>query len=149
MGLITGERTIEIAAPADDCFAIAADLERAVSWQSTLQDVDVHERDSKGRPLVATLKSDAKVRTITARWRIDYAEYTRITWQQDKGDVKALRGSWTFVEAGDLTRATYALEVDPGRMLGLLLRGPGMVDKVRDYLLDGAAGGLKQQVERR
>lgn len=149
MGLITGDRTVEIAAPADTCFAIAADLERAVAWQSTLQEVDVHERDSKGRPVVATLKSDAKVRTITARWRLTYAEYSDIDWTQERGDVKAMRGSWTFDEGNGITRATYALEVDPGRMLGLLLRGPGMVDKVRDYLLSGAADGLKQQAESR
>ncbi|MFA9270880.1 SRPBCC family protein [Svornostia abyssi] len=147
MGRITGDRTVDIAAPAETCFAIAADLERAPAWQSALQDVEVHERDAEGRPAVATLISDAKVRTITARWRLTYAEFTAITWEQERGDVKAMRGSWTFDESGGLTRATYALEVDPGRMLGLLLRGPGMVDKVRDYLLEGAADGLKRQAE--
>lgn len=147
MGLITGDRTVEIAAPAEACFAIAADLERAVTWQSTLREVHVHERDSHGRPVVATLTADAKVRTITARWRLTYAEYSDIGWTQERGDVKSLRGSWTFEERDGVTRATYALEVDPGRMLGLLLRGPGMVDKVRDSLLAGAADGLKQQAE--
>jgi ribosome-associated toxin RatA of RatAB toxin-antitoxin module len=149
MGLITGDRTVDIAAPAGACFAIAADLERAITWQSTLQDVDVHERDSKGRPVVATLKSDAKVRTVTARWHLTYTEYSDISWSQERGDLKSLRGSWTFDERDGITRATYALEVDPGRVLGLMLRGPGMVDKVRDHLLAGAADGLKRQAESR
>jgi hypothetical protein len=44
------------------------------------------------------------------------------------------------------TRATYALSADPGRMLGMLLRGPAEA-KVRDFLLGGAAEGLKQRAE--
>ena len=44
------------------------------------------------------------------------------------------------------TRATYGLDADPGRMLGLLLRGP-VEATVRDFLLGGAAEGLKQRAE--
>ena len=44
------------------------------------------------------------------------------------------------------TRATYGLEVDPGRMLGMLLRGPAE-GKVRDFLVGGAADGLKERAE--
>ena len=64
---------------------------------------------------------------------------------QEKGDVKALTGSWTFEDLGEgRTRATYALEAEPGRMLGMLLRGP-VEAKVRDFLLGDAADGLKQR----
>lgn len=148
MGAITGDKTVEIAAPVERCYAIAADLERATSWYPVLQEVEVHRRDDAGRPLSATLVTDAKVRTLTGRWQIEYAEFTAISWVQDKGDVKSLEGSWRFEElAGGLTRATYAMAVDPGRMLGLLLRGPGVVDSVRRHPMDNAAEGLKQQAE--
>jgi hypothetical protein len=66
---------------------------------------------------------------------------------QEKGDTKSLLGSWAFEDlGGGRTKATYALEADPGRMLGLLLRGPaeGMV---RDFLLGNAAEGLKEKAE--
>jgi hypothetical protein len=57
-----------------------------------------------------------------------------------------LEGWWEFEDHGATTRATYALVVDPGRVLGLLLRGPAEA-KVRDFLLGGAAEGLKQKAE--
>ncbi|HKE78686.1 MAG TPA: SRPBCC family protein, partial [Solirubrobacteraceae bacterium] len=70
-----------------------------------------------------------------------------ITWEQERGDVKSLRGWWRFEDLGDgRTRATYGLAVDPGRMLGLLVRGPTEA-KVRDYLLGGAIDGLKARAE--
>ena len=70
-----------------------------------------------------------------------------ITWDQERGDVKALHGWWRLEELGDgRTRATYGLEVDPGRMLGMLLRGPAE-GKVRDFLVGGAAEGLKERAE--
>ena len=53
----------------------------------------------------------------------------------------------TLEDLGDgRTRATYGLSADPGRMLGMLLRGPAE-GKVRDFLLGGAAEGLKERAE--
>jgi uncharacterized membrane protein len=147
MGAIAGERTVEIAAPIVRCYAIAADLERATGWQDALAEVEVVSRDGDGRPQVADAEFDARVRTIRSRLRFSYAPHERIDWVQDSGDVKSFRGSWRFEDLGDgRTRATYALEVDPGRMLGMLLRG-SMEDKVRDFLLGGAAEGLKARAE--
>jgi ribosome-associated toxin RatA of RatAB toxin-antitoxin module len=70
-----------------------------------------------------------------------------MNWVQIKGAVKSLEGSWEFVElAVERTRATFALDIDPGRMLGMLLRGP-VQGKVKEFLTKGAAEGLKQHVE--
>ena len=61
--------------------------------------------------------------------------------------MKALNGHWLLEDLGsDRTRATYALDVDPGRMLGLLLHGP-VAGQVRDFLLGNAAEGLKRTAE--
>jgi hypothetical protein len=91
--------------------------------------------------------SDAKVKTVKATLSFSYDEPRAIEWTQEKGDVKSLRGYWRFEELGpDRTRATYGLVVDPGRMLGMLLRGPAE-GKVRDFLLGGAAEGLKARAE--
>jgi hypothetical protein len=66
---------------------------------------------------------------------------------QEKGDTRSVRGWWDFEDLGaERTRATYGLAVDPGRMLGMLMRGP-VVDTVRDFLLGGAAEGLKRKAE--
>ena len=149
MGIIRGERTVEIDAPVDRVFAIAADIERAAEWQQSLKDVDVHERDGDRRATSVETESDAKVRTIRSRLRFAYDPPTGITWEQERGDVKALNGWWRLEDlVGGRTRATYGLEVDPGRMLGMLLRGPAE-GKVRDFLVGGAADGLKERAEAR
>jgi ribosome-associated toxin RatA of RatAB toxin-antitoxin module len=109
--------------------------------------VEVLERDDQKRALVVETESDAKVKTVRATLRFSYEEPTAIRWVQEKGDTKSLTGSWTFEDLGaNRTRATYALEADPGRMLGMLLRGPAEA-KVRDFLLGDAAEGLKQKAE--
>jgi uncharacterized membrane protein len=147
MGTITGERSVEIKAPIVRIYAIAADIERAPSWQAALTEVDVLARDGDGRTTSADTQFDARVRTIHSRLRFRYAPHERIEWDQERGDVKSMRGWWRFDELGDgLIRATYGLEVDPGRMLGMLLRG-SMEDKVREFLLGGAAEGLKKRAE--
>ena len=93
------------------------------------------ERDADGRPSLVDTVNDAKVKTVKNKLSFTYNSPTEIRWRQEKGDVKSLgrlvdaRGSrWCR------TPATYALEVDPGRMLGILIRGP-VEGQVRDFLL--------------
>jgi uncharacterized membrane protein len=147
MGNIKGDRSVEIDAPIERCYEIAADIENAPEWQGSLKDVEVLERDGERRPLVVETESDAKVKTVRALLRFSYDPPTGIRWVQEKGDTKSLTGSWSFEDlGGGRTRATYALEADPGRMLGMLLRGPAET-KVRDFLVGNAADGLKQKAE--
>jgi uncharacterized membrane protein len=147
MGHIKGERSVEIDAPVQRCFDIAADIEHAPAWQGSLKDVEVLERDGDGRPALVETRNDAKVKEVRTRLRFTYDPPGSIRWRQEKGDVKALDGWWTLEDlGGDRTRATYGLEVDPGRMLGLLVRGP-VVDQVREFLLGRASEGLKEQAE--
>ena len=138
---------MEIAAPIFKCFAIAADIEGAPEWQSSLKDVDVIERDGDKRATLVETASDAKVKMVRTTLRFTYDEPRGIEWVQERGDVSSLMGYWRFEELGPVsTRATYGLIVDPGRMLGMLLRGPAE-GKVRDFLLGGAAEGLKSKAE--
>ena len=147
MGLITGEKSVEVDAPVEQCFDIAADIEQAPEWQGSLRRVKVLERDGEGRAEVVETESDAKVKTVKARLRFSYEPPHAIRWVQEKGDTKSLVGWWRFEDLGDgRTRATYGLEADPGRMLGMLLRGPAE-GKVRDFLVGNAADGLKQKAE--
>jgi uncharacterized membrane protein len=147
MGMISGARSVEIDAPVERCYEIASDINHAPEWQGSLKDVEVLERDGQRRALIVETESDAKVKTVKATLRFSYEPPTAIRWVQEKGDTKSLTGSWTFDDLGDgRTRATYALDADPGRMLGMLLRGPAET-KVRDFLLGDAAEGLKQRAE--
>jgi uncharacterized membrane protein len=148
MGIIKGERAVEIEAPVQRCFDIAADIEGAPAWQGSLKTVEVLERDADGRPALVDTRNDAKVKEVATRLRFSYDPPGAIRWTQEQGDVKALKGWWTLEDLdGGRTRATYGLEVDPGFVLGLLVRGP-VEGQVRDFLLGNAAQGLKEQAER-
>ena len=147
MGIIHGERTVEIEAAVVVCYEIAADIENAHHWQGSLKGVEVLARDDEGRPHLVQTVSDAKVKEVRSRLRFAYDPHSSVRWTQEKGDVKALDGWWALEEIGEgRTRATYGLEADPGRMLGLLLRGP-VEGRVRDFLLGSAAAGLKARAE--
>ncbi|HEX5927135.1 MAG TPA: SRPBCC family protein [Baekduia sp.] len=147
MGNITGERSVEIDAPIQRVFDIAADIENAPAWQGSLKDIEVLERDADGRASLVDTVNDAKVKTVKNKLSFTYNSPTEIRWRQEKGDVKSLVGWWKLEDlGGDRTRATYALDVDPGRMLGMLIRGP-IEGQVRDFLLGNAADGLKRTAE--
>ncbi len=61
--------------------------------------------------------------------------------------MKAVDGSWELEDLGSgRTRAVYSLEVDLGRMLGMVIRGP-IVDVLRGMLVNARAGELKQRIE--
>jgi len=148
MGTLEASWTVEVDAPRERCYEIAADIEGAPEWQGTLEQVDVLKRDRQGRPMVVDTISDASIKKVKSRLRFSYQPTDGITWEQEEGEVKWLTGSWAFEEAGEgRTRATYGLRSDPGRILGLLLRGP-VEGKVKELLTKGAAEGLKQQAEK-
>ena len=49
MADLEGTRSIEIAAPRERCFAIAADLDHVPEWHGAMTEVEVLERDDDGR----------------------------------------------------------------------------------------------------
>jgi uncharacterized membrane protein len=147
VGTLTAERTVEIDAPLKRCYEIVADLESTPEWQDSMISIEVLERDREGRPTLCEIRSDAKVRQVTSQYRFAHHPPDRMTWDQEKGELRSLTGEWKLEElGGDRTRATYRLEADPGRVLGLLLRGP-VVGMVKDFLTKDAAEGLKRAAE--
>jgi len=147
MGTLEASWRVEIDAPRDRCYEIAADIEGAPEWQGTLERVEVLKRDREGRALVVDTTSDASIKKVHSRLRFSYQPPGGITWEQEEGEAKWLTGSWEFEEVGEgRTRATYGLRSDPGRILSLLLRGP-VEGKVKELLTKGAAEGLKKKAE--
>jgi uncharacterized membrane protein len=147
MGMLEASRTVEIEAPPERCYEIAADLESTPDWQESMISIEVLERDGEGRPELVEIVSDAKVRKVKNRMRFAYQPTDGLTWEQEKGELKSLRGSWSFEPVGEgKTRAVYALEADPGRMLGMLLRGP-VEGKVKEFLTKDSTEGLKRAAE--
>jgi ribosome-associated toxin RatA of RatAB toxin-antitoxin module len=147
MANLTGSSTAEIDAPIERVWELVADVESAPSWQGGLKAVHVLERDDEGRAILCESESDGKVRTIKSTVRFSYDAPAHLSWTQEKGDVKSLDGNWSLDELGDgRTRATYSLDVDLGRMLGMMIRGP-LVDMLRGILVNARAGELKRQIE--
>lgn len=146
MGTLGGSHSVEIAASIETCFEIAADLPGAPRWQGAMQRVEVHETDADGRATLITTIADAKVKEIRTVLRFSYQPLGGMRWEQVKGDLKWLRGSWVFEEVGGLTRATYTMEGDPGRLLGMLIRGP-VEHSIRHHLVNVPAEGLKSEAE--
>jgi carbon monoxide dehydrogenase subunit G len=147
MGTITGSSTAQIEAPIEEVWEVVEDVLTAPDWQGGLKDMDEIERDDEGHVTLAESHSDAKVRTIKSIVRFSYDGPTRLDWTQEKGELKSVEGSWELEDLGDgRTKATYNLEVDLGRMLGMVIRGP-LVDVLRGQLVNARAGELKERVE--
>lgn len=147
MGKIGGDASTEIGAPIEAVYAIVADAEGAPRWQPEIEVAECLERDAAGSQLRVRLETETPIKRLTSILVYSYESPTRISWHQEDGDLKSVEGSWELRELGnERTEATYKLEVDPGRILGMALRGP-VVGVLRGKLVDSMPGKLKAFVE--
>jgi ribosome-associated toxin RatA of RatAB toxin-antitoxin module len=146
---IEGSATAVIAAPIERVYAVAADVAASPRWQPQFKDAEVLERDGDGNQTLVAMVTDGKVRDLRSEVRFTYDPPVGLRWRQLEGDLKSVEGSWTFADLGDgRTRATYALTVDLGRILGTVIRGP-LVGLLRQQLVDTMPDKLKRDVEDR
>jgi len=144
---ISGASTAEINEPLERVWELVQDVEAAPQWQGGLKAMRALERDGDGRAILCQSETDAKVRTIRSIVRFTYDGPDSLRWSQDKGELKSVEGSWQLEDLGDgRTQATYALDVDLGRILGMVIRGP-LVGVLRDVLVGARAGELKRRAE--
>jgi carbon monoxide dehydrogenase subunit G len=144
---LTGSSTAEIEAPIDRVWAVVEEVEAAPGWQGGLDGLRALERDDEGRATLCEAETDIKVRKVKSQVRFTYDGPTRLSWSQEKGELKSVDGRWELEDLGnDRTRATYAIEVDLGRVLGMLVRGP-VEGAIRAMLVNARAGELKRRAE--
>ena len=147
MAAIRGSSTAEIHAPLDEVWAVVEDVEKAAEWQGGLKALRALERDGEGRAIRCESETDVKVRTVKSTVRISYDSPTRVCMEQEKGELKSLHGRWELEDLGGRrTRATYSLEVELGRILGMLIRGP-LIDLLSDMLIGARADELKRRID--
>jgi uncharacterized membrane protein len=147
MGTIDGSASVEIEAPLEAVYAVAADVEGSPSWQPEIKLAECVDRDAAGNQVLVRMETDAKVRRLGSTIRFNYDESDRIAWTQEEGDLKSIEGAWEFEDLGSRrTRVTYSLEVDLGRVLGMVIRGP-VVGVLRGQLIDSMPEKLKRFVE--
>ncbi|MGZ4268011.1 MAG: type II toxin-antitoxin system RatA family toxin [Solirubrobacteraceae bacterium] len=142
-----GSASAEIAAPVEQVWAVVEDVLSAPEWQGGLVAMSALERDGEGRPTLVETENDIKVRHVKTQVRFRYDPPGRLSWTQEKGDLKSVEGSWDLEDlGGGRTRVTYNLDSDPGRVLGILIRGP-VESAIRGMLVNARPGELKTRVE--
>lgn len=147
MAHMGGTASAEIEAPLERVWAVIEDVLSASEWQGGLVSISALERDADGRPTLVESVSDIKVRQVKTEVRFSYEAPTRLSWSQEKGDLKSVEGSWALEDlGGGRTRATYTLDGDPGRLLGMVIRGP-VEAAARAVLVNARPGELKARVE--
>jgi len=147
MARMGGSAEAEIDAPLADVWAVVEDVLTAPDWQGGLVSMSALERDAEGRPTLVETENDIKVRHVKTLVRFRYEGPTHLHWSQEKGDLKSVDGSWALEDLGDgRTRATYTLDSDPGRLIGMLIRGP-VESVIRGMLVNARPGELKARVE--
>jgi uncharacterized membrane protein len=146
MADLSGSEGVDIDAPLDEVWKVVEDVLDAPNWQGGLDAMSALERDDAGRPTLVETENDLRVRRVKTRVRFTYAAPDRLSWTQEKGDLKSVEGSWQLEDLGDgRTRATYELEVDPGRVLGMLIRGPAQ-GAIMALFVNGRPGELRRRV---
>lgn len=147
MGRIQGSASEEIDAPVAEVWDVVQDTATAPEWQNGMDKMTVKTRDADGRPELVETETDATVRTVKSTVRFHYEPETKLTWTQEKGDMRSVVGAWELEDlGGGRTKATYSLDADPGRVLGMLIRGP-VEGKIRDLLVKARPRELKARVE--
>jgi uncharacterized membrane protein len=149
MGKLGGEASIELDAPVDEVWAVLEDVPSHDRWQGFLDAAEALERDDQGRATLVKFVGDIKVRKVETVNRFSYEPKTAVRWEQVKGDIKSLVGAWELRDlGGGRTHVTFRLDGDPGRVLGMLLRGPveaavkqllvsGRPQELADYIASG------------
>jgi hypothetical protein len=147
MANLGGSASVEIEAPLQAVWTVVEDVMSAPDWQGGLDRMTALEHDADGRPTVVETQNDIKVRQLKAQVRFSYEGPTRLSWRQEQGDMKSVEGAWELEDLGDgRTLATYTLDADPGRVLGLVIRGP-VTAATRAIFVEGRPGELKRRVE--
>ncbi|MGI8518122.1 MAG: SRPBCC family protein [Acidimicrobiia bacterium] len=136
--------SIEVSATPAQVFAVAADLESYGQWATGVKEVEVLEKDKKGRAARARFVVDGMVKEITYVLKYSYDEPNSMTWVAEPGpDLNELDGSYVFNDVGEgRTEVVYGLRVEPSFTI------PGFLRRQAEKQLVGTAlRGLRKRVE--
>jgi hypothetical protein len=129
-----------IAATPEACLAALLEFASYPDWQTAVKSAEVVE---DGSDPVVEFRVDAKVKTIRYVLRYHPEPPSRLWWEYVEGDARSVSGEYALQDLGDgTTRATYRLEIDPGRFV------PGPVKKaLTEGVMRTSVRELKARVE--
>ncbi len=147
MAKLSDSASIYVDAPIDAVWAIVQDVAGWPAWQRTLGSLEILEIDGDGRASLCAVEFEAKVTRIRIKLSCRYSAPARMSFERVSGDLSGLSGSWRLEDlGGERTKATYQLDVNPGRVLNLLLNTE-RTGKLRETLVDVRPAELKARAE--
>ena len=142
MGASKAEHAEVIAASPQACLDALLDFASYPDWQSAVSSTAVLEA---GAAPVVEFRVDARIRTVryVLRYHPEPGPPARLWWEYVEGDLRSVAGSYDLEDLGDgTTRATYRLEINPGRFV------PGPIRKaLTEGVMRGSVRELKARVE--
>ncbi len=137
-------QNIDISAPIQLVYDVAADLSLYPDWAQSVKAVDVLETDDGGLPNRASFRVDAMLKEISYELVYKHDVPNLMSWTAVPGpDIEAMEGSYEFTETDDGgTSVVYALQVETTLVL------PGFLRKQAEKtLVSTALRGLKRRAE--
>ncbi len=140
----TATETITIAAPLDQVWAIATDLERYPRWAHDVKDVVITHRDSEGRATEVEFRTSALGRSTHYTLSYDYSDAPSVlSWTMVRGDIqRSIDGAYRFSHTHDGgTQVVYDLAIE------LVVPLPGFVKRRAERRILNAIQELKAFAE--
>jgi ribosome-associated toxin RatA of RatAB toxin-antitoxin module len=137
----SGTASIEIDADPDRILDVVTDIDSYPDWMPAFKEAKVIERDDSGRPKTAEFVVDARLKTLHYKLAYDYPQ-NGISWEKTEGDVKQIKGSYSFEPTGEDTLVTYSYEIDPGFSVPGFLMRQGV-----KMMVSSALNDLKKRAE--
>lgn len=110
---INETREVVIEASPEEILDVIADLDSVTEWSPPHQSVEVLERDATSRPTKVKMKVKAAGITdeqvIAYTWGDDEVSWTLVS----SGQQRSQDASYKLTPAGDATKVTFQLSVDP------------------------------------
>jgi uncharacterized membrane protein len=136
-------QTLEIDAPADALYDVAADIDSYPDWATGVKEVEVLEKTPDGLVERARFVVEGFVKEIEYVLRYTHDRPHSMSWAAEESkDVKMLEGSYTFREADDgATEVVYGLRVE------LNFKIPGFLRRQAEkQIVTTALRGLRKRV---
>jgi uncharacterized membrane protein len=136
-------QTLEIDAPAEALYDVAADIASYPEWATGVKEVEVLESTSEGRVERARFVLEGFVKEIEYVLRYTHDRPNVLSWvaEEDSKDVRMLEGSYTFNVVDEATEVVYALTVEPNFTIPGFLRR-----QAEKQIVTTALRGLRKRV---
>ncbi|HEY4606845.1 MAG TPA: SRPBCC family protein [Acidimicrobiia bacterium] len=136
-------QTMEIDAPAEALYDVAADIASYPEWATGVKEVEVLESDPDGKVQRARFVVEGFVKEIEYVLRYTHDRPNMLSWAAEEGsrDVKTLEGSYRFNPVDGATEVVYALTVEPNFTIPGFLRR-----QAEKQIVTTALRGLRKRV---